>query len=746
MNSLGSPKQNLDPTRFNVVQTNHVTALYTTTKEEVMEHIGEHNYDSSRTPCQNFTTYLLNGQILRTSENFIINGFHFSFEGEKSDLLILPKNVCLANCRLISRGSMRIYMGSLTAAAPNAVVEAYGPNAYVVVESANATGYACMGGQASGLVKGATILYTPDSKGHGVAGVAVFQTPPTDDADTTDSEDNSMNDAIESEYSEHDVDDGSIFYTYLENNQRVDESPLGDPEILGDPDDYFNEPVDVSALDELESTSQDSATTDNFSYFSRWYDLAEESTDNLQDALIKLAQNSNFAKFRHLTGETFDVFSAKPNLRQASQLVKIIDYVVRNPDRLGEVFEAHSIPQETDTDYRTNLIKLFKTLYKFAETENQERLLSEDTIHLHWYRQAKESTDGLEEKWEKLMDIPDFDEFATMLCRLGEKELKNKVNALEVVEVIQTAIKSHSFSELIFFYSQKSGADCHERPLSLFKTIQGFVRFHQLENINAEPKLLLKLAKGMVRQTLLETAAEMVYKKQWAEERSYEFILLKINRKQNEPLDESAIREYDQAWAKLCKQFEGKETLEYHLALCQVLEKDLKLPFPVNSVYAVGVADLTDTDIELAKEFVITCMANQENLVDILVAQPFWYEYIKKQCKVEIDDITNKFAQQLDELREAEEAQNTKPQKVVSHDSYLDNSNTIIADMFVTTLAPQLDDLRKVGEAQNTKPQKVVGRDSYLDKSNAIMAAQNKAIETQLKNETQKLLTTFNHF
>ncbi|MCD6026240.1 MAG: C-terminal ligase, LRR-interacting [Solimicrobium sp.] len=263
---------------------------------------------------------------------------------------------------------------------------------------------------------------------------------------------------------------------------------------------------------------------------------------------------------------------------------------------------------------------------------------SESNVHSYWYQKAGLPTEELTSNWENLKNEPDFAHFVTLLTRLGEEELRNKILASDVVEVIQSAIISAPIRQYIFEASREAAEDCHERPLSIFNTVQGFARFAKLEAAQATPQELLILAKGIARQTILDEATTKVMHKQWEEGRL----------SGNGPLGNTRGTGPNTA-----------EALEYQMALRLTLGTELNLPFALKSVYAEWYINeavrLTEADKKLARGYVNEVVADEDRLITTLMSQPIWKQYMERSYTKEIATINEEFGEKMNRFEEEHE-------------------------------------------------------------------------------------------
>lgn len=285
-------------------------------------------------------------------------------------------------------------------------------------------------------------------------------------------------------------------------------------------------------------------------------------------------------------------------------------------------------------------------LPEFADDAAPESTQSEETIHTYWCQQAGLTLDDLDSQWENLKEEDNFDEFATLLVRLTDPLLKNKVSAADVMEVIQSVIASPETRRLIFDESQSAAANCLERPLSLFNTIQGLARFNRLEKQGASPQDLFTLAKGLLKQTLLDEATFLVMTQQWTERR------LGGNEDNAGP--------------------DTSEALEYQMALRKELETELGLPCPVNPLFATTYVHLTTNDINIARNRVNEVMKSEERLTQALLNQPFWTQYLRRVYAKEFTEIDTNLMDKEDALSKENKAR-PMPEQV-----YTDTVNNLL--------------------------------------------------------------------
>jgi len=262
---------------------------------------------------------------------------------------------------------------------------------------------------------------------------------------------------------------------------------------------------------------------------------------------------------------------------------------------------------------------------------------SEDNIHLYWYRKAKTSTHDVEVKWKNLVHEENFGAFTTLLKRLSEFPLNSSMCAYDVVEVIHSVTNSQTVCKLVFEAAMEADQDCDDRPLSIFNSIQGLAKFGKLEAEGGTPQKLLLLAKGIARLNLLDEAVIHLMNHQWKEGRRV------CNNTGNGP--------------------NMNEALEFQMTLRRSLWTELDLPFPVLAQtphHFYLMEQLTESDKEIAKSYVNQAISNEDRLVEILINQPLWKQYMERLCEKGKMHIDLDFRQRMEKI---EEDQENKPQK-----------------------------------------------------------------------------------
>jgi hypothetical protein len=218
-----------------------------------------------------------------------------------------------------------------------------------------------------------------------------------------------------------------------------------------------------------------------------------------------------------------------------------------------------------------------------------------------WYEAAQQSIDDFNQKWEKLKSIDGFNAFETVLKRL----MANNVTTNEIVEVIESVIRSPEIRRLVFIAAQGADAGCYAHLLTIFNTAQVLARFDKLQSENAPQQEILALAKGMIRQNLLDETTLPVMRHQWSEGRRT------CNGEGTGP--------------------DVAEALKVQLALRHQLATQLRLPFPIKKpVNSVDVAELNSSDKEFVVDLINKCMKDKDDLIDALIALPIWQLYLER--------------------------------------------------------------------------------------------------------------------
>lgn len=251
-----------------------------------------------------------------------------------------------------------------------------------------------------------------------------------------------------------------------------------------------------------------------------------------------------------------------------------------------------------------------------AVIDSTTQLSLRQAANQHLYDVAQKSIVGFNQKWDKLKDIDGFNAFEAVLKRLNELSLKNGVTTSELIEVIDSILKSPEICRLVFIAAQSADVNCHASVLTIFNTTQGLTKFGKLLNDNAGQKEILALAKSMVKQNLLDEAILPVMRNQWSEGRR------SCNGNGTGP--------------------KVSEAMKVQLALRQQLAAPLQLPAPVkNALNAVDVAGLTHSDIEFAIDLINNHVDDQEQLIDALIALPSWQLYLERVLKIKIVQMDN---------------------------------------------------------------------------------------------------------
>lgn len=248
-----------------------------------------------------------------------------------------------------------------------------------------------------------------------------------------------------------------------------------------------------------------------------------------------------------------------------------------------------------------------------AVIDRTAQLSLRQAINQRLYEAAQKSIDGFHQKWEKLKGIDGFNAFEAVLKRLNELSLNTGVTMSEIIEVIDSIIKSPEIGRLVFTAAQSADMNCDASLLTIFNTAQGLTKFGKLLSDNAEQKEILALAKSMVRQNLLDEAILPIMRNQWSEGRR------SCNGNGTGP--------------------KVNEAMKVQLALRQQLASKLQLPAPVkNSLNAIDIAGLTHSDIEFAVDLINKHVNDQEQLIDALIALPLWQLYLERVLKIKIDE------------------------------------------------------------------------------------------------------------
>lgn len=254
-----------------------------------------------------------------------------------------------------------------------------------------------------------------------------------------------------------------------------------------------------------------------------------------------------------------------------------------------------------------------------------------------WYHRAGKTEEEIEQVKQAVQSIKTtkfFSAFETLLKRLNEHQLKNRVIPSQVVDVIDEVIQYSDIRDVIFDAAQEADQNCHDRPLLIFNTIQALAYGNALQRGHDPERKILTLAQAMVKLTLLDEAVPKIMTQQWQEGR----------RVGNNIKDHTG---------QIANNGRGTgpnttEALEVQLALREQLRIDLQLPFPVQGLYtSINVTALNNSDLKFATNYVNKAMDDKNRLVDNLVRQPVWVTYLTPLFKDEIDSIKKEYEWQM---------------------------------------------------------------------------------------------------
>lgn len=242
-----------------------------------------------------------------------------------------------------------------------------------------------------------------------------------------------------------------------------------------------------------------------------------------------------------------------------------------------------------------------------------------------WYQRAgKTEADiaTLKQQWKHVETTPHAASFEALLQRLNEGKLKNSVTPAHVVEIIDEIIQSEETRTLIFDATQSADQDCHDRPLTIFNTVQSLARFSKLQRENAPVADILNLAEGMLKVALLDEVTLEVMNQQWKQGRR------STNKEGTGP--------------------NVNEALEVQLGLRYALGGTLNLPFKVQKPLYTAMAGLTEKDQEFAINYVNATMNNPDKKREGLVEQCMWATYLSSILAAEIENIKSIYAKTIE--------------------------------------------------------------------------------------------------
>ena len=250
--------------------------------------------------------------------------------------------------------------------------------------------------------------------------------------------------------------------------------------------------------------------------------------------------------------------------------------------------------------------------------------------HEVWFQKAGKTSAELSElraAWSNIIYTPFYRSFHSLLIRLGEAKLADSVEPLEVAQVIEEVLYCAATRQAIFEAALSADQDCHDRPLSLFNTIQSIACFSKLQREGAHVNTLLAHAEAMLKLSLLDEATTIVMSKQWQEKR----------RPANETEDGP----------------DASEALEVQLALRHELGHALNLPFKVKQpIYALPTAGLDEGDKQLALEYVNATLNDLARKAQGLVALPMWSAYLHSVLAAPVASVRETYQHTLNAMEE----------------------------------------------------------------------------------------------
>jgi len=356
-----------------------------------------------------------------------------------------------------------------------------------------------------------------------------------------------------------------------------------------------------------------------------WFKKADKSEKDLPQAWQTLSHVEKLPNFTILLEKL-----AHPELAskvKAKEMVSIIQVFITFPlSRELIMLALNNWDQSTDRIYEKALNKIIG----YVEFGEQCGI---------WLKKAKQSLESFPTKWEDAKSPFNINEFSELLTRLHQTR---KVAPIDVIEVLQSFIKSSSIRHAILNESDAAAADCNDRPASIFITIRGMASFGKLEEKGASPQRLFAKAKEEVsKYDALKKATIMVMTQQWKEGR------LKGNN------DDMTGRHK----LKSTGPFLG-EALECHMDLCHQLRNELRLyviepQLADRCIEKKQIAKLEEKDKLLAKKHVNELLQDQQWVVDNLTNHTFWVSYVEQLCQKQIQPIKKTFHVILEALESA---------------------------------------------------------------------------------------------
>ena len=224
-------------------------------------------------------------------------------------------------------------------------------------------------------------------------------------------------------------------------------------------------------------------------------------------------------------------------------------------------------------------------------------------------------------------------------------------------------VQSPATRPLLFAAAFEAAQDCHDRVLLIFDNIRALAKASALQRMGASEKEILDLAKGMVKQALLDEAVPRVMTQQWMDNR----------RHGNGVTDETgAIANNGRGTGP-----NMGEALEVQLALRHQLGHTLDLPFLVNQMLYESYAHLSKKDKILATDYVNAEMGNQMGVIDRLVTQPVWVHYVTQRFAEEVQSIKVSYTQTMEDFETA----NDKGFIKLSESDYVGQVNQLALDL-----------------------------------------------------------------
>lgn len=287
-------------------------------------------------------------------------------------------------------------------------------------------------------------------------------------------------------------------------------------------------------------------------------------------------------------------------------------------------------------------------LSKALEYKHVDKLTSKSlpTVppHEQWYKLAGKTTTQIKElktKWSTLSQEVDVNKFDRLLRTLGENHLKNSIRPEHVAAVMDEMVTSPATCKLIIQTITHEKERVHEHPLSVFSTIQALAQSSKLQRQegNNATEAILELAKGMVKQTLLDDCVQMVMTRQWKEKKDEGKPRTDANRRR--PSNEGKTG----PWTG--------DKLAVQLSLRHDLAQALDLPFSVNATPYMATAILDEKDKTFALNHVKNKMKEKDSVIKHLLLQPVWTHYLMTRFAEEVHQIKQAHKQTIEDFEAA---------------------------------------------------------------------------------------------